>query len=281
MIQIPHWLYEIYIYTGFILSLVFLGVIMYFRLNPYSSKIFFSYSHKDTELAKIIMDYLNTHHFKIWIDFELEIPESRIEKVLKGNVIKRDVFILLGSVNSTKSKWVQFELAEACEKSPLSYSKWKNIFILALDDYGIQLYQTLFEAFSEKHLQTQIFLDNVSIESTSKYEEWDTDINRDAFMGIPKNFTAEKLFLKVFGKNFAKLASFARLFLPTVTLVDLRKSFDFPMNQLQSDLRASTERYIPGSGSKPYKKVLLIPIIIWTIVAACYGLIIIVDLLSH
>lgn len=279
MIRIPHQLFEVFVYAGFVLSITILGITIYFSLNPYMSKIFFSYSHKDIELAKKIMDHLQTHHFKIWIDFELEIPESRIETVLKGNILRRDVFILLGSVNSAESKWVQFELTEAFKKSTLSYSKWKDILVVALDDSGIQLFQTIFESVSEKHLQAQAFLDNVNAEAESKYAEWDEDINRNTFLGIPKNPSAEKLFLKVFGRDFAKRPGFTRLFFPTVTLIDLRESFESSMSQLARSLGISAARYVQGS--KPYKKVWLIPIGFWTVTALFYGLFIMRDLLSH
>ena len=75
-------------------SIVFLGNLSIFLalaflwIRPHRNKLFFSYSHRDSEVAQRIMDSLQAYHFRVWIDFGVEIPPDRLQKKL-GKLIKR------------------------------------------------------------------------------------------------------------------------------------------------------------------------------------------------
>ena len=79
-------------------------------------KIFISYSHADRALCETIADALGkAEGLSVWYDKELLAGEVYRNRIVE-KIETADVFIVLLSQNSIKSKWVKKELEYAEEK---------------------------------------------------------------------------------------------------------------------------------------------------------------------
>lgn len=80
-------------------------------------KVFLSYSHDDRDMANKIAQDLQANGMEVWYDnWEIQAGDSLIDKIFKEGLANADVFIVLISQNSVKSKWVQEELNVAMIK---------------------------------------------------------------------------------------------------------------------------------------------------------------------
>jgi hypothetical protein len=87
-------------------------ILLWLKQRPHRAKIFFSYSHRDSEVAKRIMYVLRDLHFRVWMNFGIEISPGELEAELRRNIQPREIFTILASENSAGSQWVNFELRE-------------------------------------------------------------------------------------------------------------------------------------------------------------------------
>jgi hypothetical protein len=74
--------------------------------------IFISYSHKDTEYARRLQEALIQEGFEVWIDDRIEYGDEW-PIVIQERLDACDVFILIASENSYRSKWVHKEVTRA------------------------------------------------------------------------------------------------------------------------------------------------------------------------
>lgn len=229
------------------------GILASFR-TPHRSSIFFSYSHKDSEIAQKIMKHLDMYRFKIWIDFGLEIPEDRLINELNTAVKGCEIFILLASKNSQDSTWVQFELAEAkkiaeapdfkasqllepqtgplrsvvagllSRKLERRSGQFRDTVVLSLDDWGSEIYAKITEL-NEELLKD--YSDPVFSDLESFWAETESDLS-----------PARKRIVGVLGKGARKVinpqSSVLRVIRPMVTLFDLAGRSSRLCNRLPS-----------------------------------------------
>jgi TIR domain-containing protein len=80
-------------------------------------KAFLSYSHADKEFAVELTDRLRQSGVDLWLDkYEIRPGDSLIDKIFSEGLSKTEFFLVLLSVASTQSKWVQEELNAAMIK---------------------------------------------------------------------------------------------------------------------------------------------------------------------
>lgn len=78
---------------------------------------FLSYAHEDKEFAERIAQELRKSGINVWIDkWEINAGDSIIQKIFIEGLSKCDIFLILISCSSAKSKWVKEELDYAMIK---------------------------------------------------------------------------------------------------------------------------------------------------------------------
>jgi hypothetical protein len=191
----------------------------YWMWRPYRTKIFFSYSHKDADIAKRILAALKDLNFRVWVDFDTQISEGQIENRLGGLIKRRQIFILLGSVNSAQSQWVEFEIAEARRLGNFLLGSFRDTSVLVLDDAGIQVFDELKQ-----------FYDELTLACWIKEKDLKTEVEIAEM--------AEKL------EETRKIGTgqplLRRMVLPMVTMVDFRQPFDVAIKELIDYLKANS-----------------------------------------
>jgi hypothetical protein len=238
-ILISVWLCLIFVVTSTFFTL---GVLGLFR-SPHRSKLFFSYSHKDTEIAQKIMKRFAVYRFKIWIDLGIEIPTDKLEKELGKAVEGCEIFILLASVHSQGSNWVQFEIDQAKKMPELPEfrvrrfterftepptGRFRDTIILSLDDWGSMAYEEI------KELQEELLAEySLGIEDIDWAEEL-SDLP-------PALYRTLVLLVKGVRKIINPNPSILRIVKPTVVLFDLSNDFESVMQQLAQHLSNSTQ----------------------------------------
>lgn len=200
-----------FFFAGNLMIFVIFG---YLALRPNRAKVFFSYSHKDTELAERLMARLKGFHFRIWIDLGVVIPPYVLEKKLSKLIKNRQIFLLLASRHSVESSWVQFEIEQAKEQGKFLFSKWRDTVVLALDEQGVQLYKSLKKAF-----------DDFVIHSHAKKFGEEDQAELAALSEVIARYQGIKA-----------LPFFRRALVPTITLIDLQQPFEAAMEQLSEYL---------------------------------------------
>lgn len=213
--------------VSFVLSVVIAPIILLrLKQRPHRAKIFFSYSHKDTEVAKRIMDVLGRHHFRVWVDFGIEISEEQLETELRRNIKPREIFMILASENSAGSRWVNFELRES---SGHHFSKfvprWRDVLVLALDERGIQMFETVNEAAranAREYYESELKLDERSLSDRLGFETY-----------------VSTMFPYV-----SKWPIFRRIWMPNVACFKLTPEFDLGLSQVAEHLGRHT-RLLP------------------------------------
>lgn len=80
-------------------------------------KVFLSYAHEDREFAEKIARELRKSGVDLWVDmWEIIGGDSLIKKIFKEGLAQCEVFLILVSCSSTKSRWVHEELDHAMVK---------------------------------------------------------------------------------------------------------------------------------------------------------------------
>ncbi len=213
---------HVFTYLVFLVSCILFIVGLYQRIRPYKSRIFFSYSHKNKEISQKIIKKLKHLHFRIWVDLDLELPANEIESILENNVKQSEIFILLGSRSSAKSNWVRFELSKANYRANFTKYQWRDIIVIILDDFGLELFKNIIKIHKQK------------------MEEYENEIKENTNRLIDE----VPLLQHIIGNNLSNEATWKRGFTPTVTKFDLRKSsFDSIVDGLEDYLRNSTENF--------------------------------------
>lgn len=195
-------------------------IVAYLALRPHRAKIFVSYSHKDTEIAKKMMHSLSHYHFRTWIDLGVEIPNDQLEQTLSQDIKERQIFLLLGSKNSVESRWVQFEIERAKERAKFFLGQWRDIVVLALDNEGVSLYETLQKYYDE--LLLQLYAEEFGKTTPEEIEKLAADLERLKQVGATQPL----------GR---------RIFIPLITLIDFRLPFDFAILRLEEYLKLNTK----------------------------------------
>lgn len=93
------------------------------------SYIFVSYSQRDTEIAKRIVDYLNQHDIETWAGFDVQHGESFTESIQKA-VDNASAGILILSVAAANSTYVTLEYRRLLALN-------KRLYIVKVDDIPI------------------------------------------------------------------------------------------------------------------------------------------------
>ncbi len=75
--------------------------------------VFISYSSRDREEAIAVKELLETHDYKVWLDYFDIIPSHSLKNILLENIKKADVICLLLSPSSVESNWVKQEMEYA------------------------------------------------------------------------------------------------------------------------------------------------------------------------
>lgn len=95
------------------------GLSIFARLNPIRSKdrpgVFISYSHKDTQSAKELEDWLITNKVNVIRDEKDFAGGERIAGAAYNSIVTADRVVVLWSENSNNSKWVLEEIMLARE----------------------------------------------------------------------------------------------------------------------------------------------------------------------
>lgn len=226
-------------YMIFFVSNLFFWGGLYRRLRPYKCKIFFSYSHKDSQFAESIMKRLGDCTFKVWIDFEKVLPEDHIAEILKGVIREREIFILLASKNSINSKWVKFEIEEASKGHSKVFTtwEWRDFIVVARDNCGIELFNILSNKFNNEQQRYESLMKQAD-------EEIDEEIKQYRNTSHLKYILLKaypKLVHSFFGSDYKNQPTWKRGFTSTVKLFDLRNETDAIVRKLSDYLRMATE----------------------------------------
>lgn len=78
-------------------------------------RVFISYSHKDSVVARQIHSVLAEHQLTVWLDVHEIVPGQSVSGQITDGLQKADYFILLISEDSTNSNWVKREIAFAID----------------------------------------------------------------------------------------------------------------------------------------------------------------------
>lgn len=81
------------------------------------SKVFISYSSKDSSAAKNIAEMLRENGIEPWLAEDQILPGDRISEKIQKAIKGSEYFVVLLSQNSLKSKWVSTELGAALRKA--------------------------------------------------------------------------------------------------------------------------------------------------------------------
>lgn len=250
----------------FLFSSTIVILSIYLKFRPHRAKLFFSYSHKDSDIAQRIMRSLKDYNFRIWIDLGIEIPAEQLERELSRIISKREIFLLLASKNSADSYWVKFELEQSRRLTQLEYSHWRDTVILALDDSGAQLYDTLIKL-NEETVRRVYYNDP----ELKLYEKTPSEL-------AEVEVSARKALKFVEPQPF-----FRRGWAPSIKLFDLRESFELSMRQLSDYLAHSTRLlYIPSKPlyAKFIRGFLIYNFLCWLIVMVITGIFLIIALIN-
>lgn len=198
-------------------SIVFLGNLSIFLalgflwLRPHRTKLFFSYSHRDSELAERLMDALNAYHFRVWIDFGVEIPPDKLQKKLGRLIKRRQMMLVLASRNSIESDWVKFEIEEARKPAKSIMGQWRDTIVLTVDSHGVEMFEWLKDFYDELTLACWIK------EKDLKTEEEIAKMARD---------------LEELRRAGANQPFMRRIFIPIVKRVDFQRPFEIAKQEL-------------------------------------------------
>jgi hypothetical protein len=77
-----------------------------------SNSIFVSFSHKDSELAKPILNELGALKLNYWIDDHIEPGEAWVDTI-EDALSEASVFVLLMSPDFVASEWSMYEMGHA------------------------------------------------------------------------------------------------------------------------------------------------------------------------
>jgi hypothetical protein len=148
-------LIRIILFIGFTLgtllfSLAFL-LCSYTIFRPYWSRLFFSYSHKDTKLAEQIIERLKQYKFRVYIDFGVTLPENQLEHELSKTIRRRDICLVLSTANSADSHWVQYEIKRALRHEKRRFVEvYRDVVMLVIDDVGMEVASAVVDANNER-----------------------------------------------------------------------------------------------------------------------------------
>ena len=119
-----------------------LGLLMYKNsktLIPfYRECIFLSYSSKDVEWVRKISNAFQKHGFNIWLDrveMDLINDDDIVKTVVSNGIENSDIFVVLLSLNSISSKWVEFEIKYA--SNAYQQGKIKSLVVAIVDNIEI------------------------------------------------------------------------------------------------------------------------------------------------
>lgn len=227
------------------LSTIFIGSLYIIR-RPHWGKIFFSYSHKDTQMAERIMYRLREYNFRVYIDFGLVIPEDQLENELSKTIKKRDIFILLASKNSAESGWVRYEIKRAQKIDKKRFNQWRDMIVLALDDRGIELANAITNF--DKERMRAYWDSELGWSQKMEHEEPSERVKKEA--GLKKGRQALDLF------PFLR-----RILTPSVATFDLRGILP-DMGEVEEYLKQET-RFFRAPKNPTYAKALKVGQILW------------------
>lgn len=84
------------------------------KTASYKRKVFLSHRHKDKEVVRKVIGFLNDLNSEVYIDWlDHSMPEktnAETAKKIKQSIKDCDKFILLATENSLESKWIPWEL---------------------------------------------------------------------------------------------------------------------------------------------------------------------------
>ncbi len=80
------------------------------------TKIFISHSYQDKKFVNLLTSRLRDDGIQVWTDEKELAVGDNIEEKVTDAIKKTDYFIVVLSKNSTKSKWVNFELSATIRK---------------------------------------------------------------------------------------------------------------------------------------------------------------------
>ncbi len=75
--------------------------------------VFISYSWADSDTAHRVADTLISAGVKVWIDYKEIDTQCPLESQILDGIQKSVLLIVISSTNSSKSRWVQFEINKA------------------------------------------------------------------------------------------------------------------------------------------------------------------------
>jgi hypothetical protein len=93
--------------------------------------VFISYSHKDSEVADVLLRELSKQGLDVWSDRNIE-PGADWNEEITHALKEADVYLLLVTPNSIASQWANFEMGVALsrqEKSHVIPVLLKNVMI--------------------------------------------------------------------------------------------------------------------------------------------------------
>lgn len=229
-------------YSVFFVSNLFFWGGLYGRLRRYKSEIFFSYSHKDSQFAEVLINRLKNCKFRLWVDFGKKFTEDQVLEILKNVIRKREIFILLGSKNSANSEWVKSEIEEASKGHSHSFAtwEWRDFIVIAKDNYGIDLYNTL----SNTLRYQQQRYESLQKQENDEIAKLANHYRKTSYMKYILFKIYTKLVVLIFGADYKKQPTWTRGFTSTVKLFDLRDLNDDMVAELLDYLKRSTEPFM-------------------------------------
>jgi hypothetical protein len=210
------WAFTLLLGASVLWSLGIFFALVYFRARPHRGKIFISYSHRDTKTVESLLQHFASYHFRTWVDVGITIPSDRLRDTLSGRIKGTKIFLLVASANSVASPWVDFERDASINLSAGLGDAWRDTVILALDEPGLQVYETFRTLYDERVFA--YFANSFPTKTSLEIAE---------AVAAMREVGTRQVFLR-------------RTFVPTVTLIDFRESFDAGVEALTEYLQKNT-----------------------------------------
>lgn len=114
-------------------------------LNVPAASAFISYAHEDVELVNGMANFLEKHAVNIWLDSDDLRSAAELDGRLSAGIKRQEVFVVVLTDASLRSKWVMFELGQAINLGkrllPLSLVPADMLGALRNHEGGMALYE--------------------------------------------------------------------------------------------------------------------------------------------
>lgn len=114
-------------------------------LHVPAASAFISYAHEDADLVNGMANFLEKHAVNIWLDSDDLRSAARLDGRLRAGIERQEVFVVVLSEASLRSRWVVLELATALKLGkkilPISLVPSDTLDALRSHEGGVALYE--------------------------------------------------------------------------------------------------------------------------------------------